>query len=74
MEKLNKYFLFEIRELLDNHIISNEPNRPNTKLEVKSSSVYSSTRLVDALFPKPVMIENSFARDVVQIGMTLPRY
>jgi hypothetical protein len=74
MEKLNKYFLFEIRELLDNHIISSELNRLNTELEISSSSVNSSTRFADALFPKSIMLENNFAKDRLQIEITIPRY
>lgn len=74
MESLNKYFLFEIRELLDNHIISNELKILNAKLEVRDSSVNSSNRSVDLLFPKSVMAEKNFAGNRFQIEMTIPRY
>lgn len=74
METLNKYFLFEIRELLDSHIIPNELNRPNTKLENRNSSVNTSTRSEETLIARQKMADNSFTRDKIQIEITMPRY
>ena len=72
MEKLNKYFLFEIRERSADHYNLTKLNSFASKFEISSTLTGSDYESVDTFSYNQPKVEYSFVADRLQVGITAP--